>query len=92
MTNNNTKIMYVLLGLIIGILGTCAVYTSRIRQANNPSPESAEVSTPSAVAHEGEHCGGNMTTALSCATGLHCAPAAGSHLPFGDVGGVCVKN
>ena len=40
----------------------------------------------------GAHCGGNMTTAASCATGLHCAPAPGSHLPFGDVGGVCVAN
>ena len=40
----------------------------------------------------GEHCGGNMTTAPTCAAGSHCAPAPGSHLPFGDVGGVCVAN
>lgn len=39
----------------------------------------------------GEHCGGNMTTARSCSTGLRCAPTAGSHLPMGDVGGTCVK-
>lgn len=40
----------------------------------------------------GERCGGNMTTAPSCSVGLHCAPTPGSHLPFGDVGGTCVKN
>lgn len=40
----------------------------------------------------GERCGGNMTNAPVCATGLHCAPEAGSHLPFGDVGGQCVKD
>ena len=41
---------------------------------------------------EGEHCGGNMATAASCASGLHCAPTPGSHLPMGDVGGTCVAN
>lgn len=40
----------------------------------------------------GEHCGGNMTTARMCASGLRCAPSPESHLPFGDVGGVCVAN
>ena len=40
----------------------------------------------------GQRCGGNMTTALSCAPGYHCAPVPGVHLPFGDVGGVCVAN
>ncbi len=40
----------------------------------------------------GEHCGGNLTTAALCATGLHCAAEPGSHLPFGDVGGICVKD
>ncbi len=40
----------------------------------------------------GEHCGGNMTTVLSCSAGAHCAPVPGSHLPFGDVGGVCVAD
>jgi hypothetical protein len=44
------------------------------------------------VAGAGERCGGNMTTASVCATGLHCAPTPGSHLPFGDVGGTCVHN
>ncbi|MDD4989295.1 MAG: hypothetical protein PHV42_02615 [Candidatus Pacebacteria bacterium] len=40
----------------------------------------------------GERCGGNMQNPPVCATGLHCAPEPGSHLPFGDVGGICVKN
>jgi hypothetical protein len=40
----------------------------------------------------GARCGGNMTTAPTCQAGFHCAPRPGSHLPFGDVGGVCVAN
>ncbi len=40
----------------------------------------------------GERCGGNMTTAPKCMIGYHCAPAPGSHLPFGDVGGFCVSD
>jgi hypothetical protein len=49
------------------------------------------VETPR-VAGVGERCGGNMTTAPVCATGYHCAPVPGSHLPFGDVGGTCVAD
>jgi hypothetical protein len=48
-------------------------------------------STP-LTAGPGEHCGGNMTTALSCGSGYHCASAPGSHGPVGDIGGICVKN
>jgi hypothetical protein len=44
------------------------------------------------IAGAGERCGGNMTTAPTCGAGYHCAPEPGSHLPFGDVGGVCVKD
>ncbi len=40
----------------------------------------------------GERCGGNMLNAPMCADGSHCAPEPDSHLPFGDVGGVCVPN
>lgn len=40
----------------------------------------------------GERCGGNMTTAPVCIAGSHCAPDPASRLPFGDVGGLCVKN
>jgi len=44
------------------------------------------------IAGAGAHCGGNMMNAPICAEGYHCAPAQGSHLPFGDVGGTCVVN
>ncbi|HTY40142.1 MAG TPA: hypothetical protein VMC43_03590 [Candidatus Paceibacterota bacterium] len=40
----------------------------------------------------GARCGGNMAYAPVCMDGFHCAPIPGSHLPFGDVGGVCVKD
>ncbi len=39
-----------------------------------------------------QRCGGNMMNAPTCATGYHCAPEPGSHLPFGDVGGICVRD
>jgi hypothetical protein len=57
-----------------------------------PNQGETASSTSSATAGLGEHCGGNMTTAAACSAGLHCAPTAGSHLPFGDVGGTCVAN
>ena len=38
------------------------------------------------------HCGGNMQNAPMCPSGYHCAAAAGSTLPVGDVGGTCQKN
>ncbi len=44
------------------------------------------------IASEGDRCGGNMTNAPICGSGLHCTPESGSHLPFGDVGGTCVKD
>jgi hypothetical protein len=46
----------------------------------------------SGLAAAGEHCGGNMATAKQCIAGYRCAPDPASHLPFGDVGGSCVKN
>jgi hypothetical protein len=52
---------------------------------------SALVAAPRIVG-AGEFCGGNMATASVCVSGYHCAPAQGSHLPFGDVGGTCVAN
>ncbi len=45
---------------------------------------------PAAVV--GESCGGNRVGAPICEHGSHCAPDPTSHLPFGDVGGTCVKN
>jgi hypothetical protein len=48
------------------------------------------LSTSTPMAGVGEHCGGNMMNAPICAAGYQCAPTAGSHLPFGDVGGTCM--
>ncbi len=58
--------------------------------ASNNAPTNAAPSTP--VAGPGEHCGGNIQNAPECQTGYHCAPEADSTLPFGDVGGTCVKD
>ncbi len=44
------------------------------------------------VVGAGEHCGGNILNAPVCSKGFHCAPVAGSKLPFGDVGGSCVSD
>ncbi len=40
----------------------------------------------------GGRCGGNTLHPPTCSAGYHCAPAPGSNLPFGDVGGICVAN
>lgn len=40
----------------------------------------------------GDHCGGNIMNPPTCRTGFHCAPNPDSHLPFGDVGGICVAD
>ncbi len=40
----------------------------------------------------GRHCGGNIANPPTCPSGYHCAPDPNSHLPFGDVGGICVAN
>jgi hypothetical protein len=53
-----------------------------------PNPLPKPVPTPVPVT--GGRCGGNTTHPLQCPMGSHCAPAPGSHLPFGDVGGICV--
>jgi hypothetical protein len=53
-----------------------------------PNPIPKPIPTPAPVT--GGRCGGNTTHPLQCPMGSHCAPAPGSHLPFGDVGGICV--
>jgi hypothetical protein len=53
-------------------------------------PTTKTITSP--VVGLGARCGGNMTTAATCATGFYCAPSTGSHLPFGDVGGTCAVN
>jgi hypothetical protein len=41
-------------------------------------------------AEEGpQHCGGNLANAPTCPDGFECVPDPASHLPFGDVGGIC---
>ena len=35
------------------------------------------------------HCGGNIANAPQCPDGFECVPDPDSHLPFGDVGGIC---
>ena len=56
------------------------------------SSDSYVISPVILPAGSGERCGGNMTTAPKCTAGFHCAPVPGSHLPFGDVGGLCVSD
>lgn len=41
---------------------------------------------------EGQHCGGNTENPPKCPSGYTCKPDPSSTLPFGDVGGLCVKN
>jgi hypothetical protein len=36
-----------------------------------------------------QHCGGNLANAPTCPDGFECVPDPASHLPFGDVGGIC---
>jgi hypothetical protein len=68
-----------------------AVAAVVIPHHTQPTPAKAGGGTVH-IAKLGERCGGNMTNSPICGDGLHCAPTKGSHLPFGDVGGVCVAN
>jgi hypothetical protein len=43
------------------------------------------------IAQIGEKCGGNMTNAKMCASGLTCTNIGSPRL-IGDIGGICVKN
>ncbi len=51
----------------------------------NTTGTAPNVSTP------GGPCVGNIAHPLSCPDGYQCEPAPNSHLPFGDVGGLCVQ-
>lgn len=59
----------------------------------SPTPSSTPTASPSLsaapVVGPGEHCGGNILNAPVCSSGYTCVPEPNSHLPFGDVGGVC---
>ena len=63
----NEKIAYLVIGIIIGIIAIQLLLNFRKKDIDNEN-QSPIVTT----AGPGEHCGGNMTTALSCS--LH-APA-----------------
>jgi hypothetical protein len=72
---------------LIGSLAVmCTALLAGCQSASAPSSPTAP------VAGVGEHCGGNMANAATCAAGYHCGPTAGSTLPFGDVGGTCVAD
>ena len=83
----NKKIYGIIVLVIIAVL--IIIFSSRGTGTSDvtptPTPENKVVGV-------GERCGGNMTTAPRCDASSHCAPEPGSRLPFGDVGGVCVKN
>lgn len=79
----NKKIIYTIIILLCVIFGVWGFVSSSKQNVKVPQQ---------IFALPGQHCGGNMTTAASCTVGYHCAPTPGSHLPFGDVGGTCVKD
>lgn len=81
MTKSSSIILLVILALIIA--GAWYYF-------NYKNPGLAPTSG-AAVAGPGGRCGGNMTTAPVCGPGYQCTPDPNSHLPFGDVGGMCVQ-
>ena len=90
----NNKILWAVIGLIIVFGIAIGFYLTQQSQAPSVPSQTTASSTPAQpkVAGPGERCGGNFLPAPICQTGYHCAPEPGSHLPFGDVGGICVVN
>jgi hypothetical protein len=96
------KNLLIALGVLVVILAGAYFYKNMNAPTTPPVPypQPAMTSTPPATSQTstadttgvgaGQHCGGNMMNAPVCATGYRCAPEPGSHLPFGDVGGICV--
>ncbi len=86
----------ILLGaLIITVLVLIGIGIYVSRQGQNGSEQTPTVPEMPPVAGQsppGGPCGGNIRNPLTCTPGYHCAPAPGSHLPFGDVGGICVAD
>jgi hypothetical protein len=76
-----------IVGILVVIIAVCValVFWPRSAVAPEPSPTASGVGP-------GEHCGGNITNAPVCQPGYHCAAAPGSHLPVGDVGGICTAD
>ena len=85
------KVMFfvgVIVGAIIFILFIVVILFAAVfapKWSNSSSSSSTAV-----IAGPGERCGGNMMNAPICDSGYTCAPDPSSHLPFGDVGGICV--
>lgn len=77
---------------VIIIAATTWIFSASHQEAVVPVDSNPGMPAASTTAAAGEHCGGNMTTARSCVAGYHCAPNPQSHLPFGDVGGLCISN
>jgi len=79
----------------LGVSRYLVVQGTTLSEAGGPSATDGgnPPTTPTgSVVGGGEHCGGNIMNPNQCAAGFHCAPSPGSHLPFGDVGGICVAN
>ncbi len=89
-----STIVWVLVAIIVIIGGGYWVSQKQASPAEDTgnTPLVATTTNTPSVVQSGEHCGGNMQNAPVCASGLHCAPTPGSHLPFGDVGGTCVPD
>jgi hypothetical protein len=81
----NKNIIWILVVLLV-LIGGVLVW----KNIKEPTEENNSQQTSENVAQAGEHCGGNMANAKTCATGYECQPDPQSHLPFGDVGGICV--
>lgn len=81
----------ILVAIVIAFAGVWA-FGGKATPDTTDTSGSASTTTASNVALPGGHCGGNMMNPYVCSAGYHCAPSAGSHLPFGDVGGTCVAD
>ena len=80
--------LLVLIIIGIGLLFTQKFWVPPLVSWILNTENAAPIGAPGA----GARCGGNMRNAPACGIGYHCAPEPGSHLPFGDVGGICVSD
>jgi len=90
--NKAVWIVFVILTVIAVLVSFFGLQSNQVATPVVTISTTISASSTPAIALPGGHCGGNMTTAPSCSAGYHCAPVPGSHLPFGDVGGTCVKD
>ena len=84
------KTMWIVIGVVVlALLIGVGIWHYSAMQNSGAYQQPGTTSSTNPVAGPGEHCGGNMTTAPTCGQGYQCEPVPGSHLPFGDVGGIC---